>query len=183
MSRNIKMNYAVKKAIKEITQLTCYVLISNLLIAPIVLANDVQLTTEILTCSKITDNESRLMCFDALSSHNNLMVGVAKSAVVEQATLNSVQQVDDFAKEHVKKTSKELEQEVDSITLTISQLNKTLRGKWKITFENGQKWQQNDSGTLSLKQGDEVTLTKGAFSSVFLQKADTNRRIKVKRLK
>lgn len=181
------MNHTVKKAVKisvkKITQLSCYAFVTHLFIAPIVSAKETQLATKILTCSEITDNQSRLGCFDALTSNNNLVVDTAKPLVIDKTMLQAEQQVDDFAKEHVKKTTKELEKEIDSITLTVSKLSKTVRGQWKITFENGQQWQQKDSGTLSLQQGDEVTLTKGAFSSVFLQKENINRRIKVKRLK
>ena len=181
------MSYTVKvsanKSVKKITQLTCYAFVSYLFIVPIVSAKEAQLATKILTCSEITGNQSRLDCFDALTSNNNLVVGTAKPVAINNASLKAEQQVDDFAKEHVKKSTQELEKEVDSISVTVSKLSKTVRGQWQITFENGQKWQQKDSGTLSLKQGDEVILTKGAFSSVFLQKEDTNRRIKVKRLK
>jgi hypothetical protein len=83
----------------------------------------------------------------------------------------------------VKKTAEEKAKEIDSITLTISQLSKSPYGQWKITFDNGQRWQQKDNHKLSLKTGQRVILTKGAISSVFLQKENSTKRIKVKRLK
>ena len=36
---------------------------------------------------------------------------------------------------------------------------------------------------LRLKEGDLVVITKGALGAVYLQKENTNKRIKVKRLK
>ena len=95
----------------------------------------------------------------------------------------TAEQVDSFSKEQVKKTAEESAKEIDSITLTISKLSKSPYGEWRITFENGQRWQQKDNYKLSLKTGQRVILTKGSLSSVYLQKENTTKRIKVKRLK
>ena len=94
----------------------------------------------------------------------------------------TAEQVDSFSKGQVKKTSEEFANEINYIALTISQLRKTPYGRWKITFENGQKWQQKDNYKLRLETGQRVVLTKGAISSVLLQKENTKKRIKVKGL-
>ncbi len=153
---------------------------------PTVLANEKNLENKAQTCSQLSDNKARLTCFDALTVKNTTTTGSVndKSVVTPVGdSKRSAQYVDNFAKEQVKNTSDEQAEEIQTITLTISKLSKNLYGKWKITFQNGQKWQQKDSEILSLKEGQRVVLTKGALSAIYLQKENTNKRIKVKRVK
>ncbi len=161
----------------NITKLTYFAVVTSLLLSQTVLAKEESLSDSIQACVKISQDTARLTCFDQLTSKRS------STSVAPEITQLTVEQVDSFSKEQVKKTSEELANEINSITLTISKLSKTLYGQWKITFENGQKWQQKDKYKLSLKTGQRVILTKGALSSVFLQKENTNKRIKVKRLK
>lgn len=96
---------------------------------------------------------------------------------------NNTQLVDDFGKEQIKKTTAEHVRDIKHIRLTISDLSKNPYGKWNISFENGQKWQQKDSIKLNLKKGQQVTLSKGALTAIYLQKENSSKRIKVKRLR
>jgi len=160
-------------------KLTYFTVITSLLLSPTVLAKEENLSDRMQNCVKISQDKARLTCFDQLTSKSK-----SKTVSVEsEATGLTAEQVDSFSKGQVKKTSEELANEINAITLTISKLSKTPYGQWKITFENGQKWQQKDNYKLSLKTGQRVVLTKGAITSVFLQKENTNKRIKVKRLK
>ncbi|TWX66279.1 hypothetical protein ESZ36_15515 [Colwellia demingiae] len=158
-------------------KLTYFTVITSLLLSPTVLAKEENLSDRIQDCVKISQDTAILTCFDQLTIKSSTI-----SAEPEVTDLTA-EQVDSFSKGQVKKTSEELANEINSITLTISKLSKTPYGQWKITFENGQKWQQKDSYKLSLKTGQRVVLTKGAITSVFLQKENTKKRIKVKRLK
>jgi len=163
----------MNKVIKVISS----TLLSGLLLAQTVLANEIELATKVQACSQISENKARLNCFDQLTTKPGTQVLAPKTAEL------TVQEVDSFSKEQVKKTAEEKATEINRISLTISKLDKTAYGKWKITFVNGQKWQQKDSTKLKLKLGEQVILTKGALSAVFLQKENANKRIKVKRLK
>ena len=155
---------------------TCVVVFSCLLTKS-VLAKETELAGQVQACGQISDSTARLACFDQLTTKQS-------STRENPATIQlTAQQVDTFAKEHVEKTADEKANEILSISLTIRKLEKDVRGKWKISFDNGQKWQQKDTTKLKLKQGDKVILTKGALSSVFLRKENTNKRMKVKRLK
>ncbi len=136
-----------------------------------------ELADNVQACSQIKADQARLTCFDQLTNNQKV---IKKAQQTNQLTAT---QVDSFSKEHVKKTAEEKANEILTIASTISKLTKTSRGQWKITFANGQKWQQKDTIKMKLKEGDQVTLTKGALSSVFLKKENTNKRIKVKRLK
>jgi hypothetical protein len=171
----MKMNNRIK--------LAYYAVVTSMLISQSVLAQEAELADKVQACSNISENQSRLSCFDALTDKNSLAVELlSQSVAIEKSPLNE-QQIDNFSKDHVKKTSDELAKEINSITLSISTLSKTIRGQWNVTFSNGQKWQQKDTTKLSLKQGDVVVLTKGALGSVYMQKENTKKRIKVKRLK
>lgn len=145
---------------------------------------------ELLVCSQVNDSLARLTCFDNFIEKNNIAAANDKNAqaatsltqlpVTSQPTS---QDVDDFAKEHLTKSEEELAKQINSITLTISALNKTAYGKWIVSFDNGQKWQQQDNTTLRLKKGQRAILTKGALNAIYLQKENSKKRIKVKRLK
>lgn len=160
------MNFVVK--------LTCCIIFSLFLIVPPSEAKKLSLVEQVSTCSQITSNEARLSCFDKLTTN---------TGSVQQANQLSTQQIDAFAKEQVKLDKDEQAQELTSISATVATLSKTVHGQWKMTFENGQKWLQKDSTKLSLKVGQQVVISKGALGVIFLQKANSNKRIKVKRLK
>jgi hypothetical protein len=98
-----------------------------------------------------------------------------------QVKLKKAKDIDKFSNESLIKT--QAEKGPDSITATISNLKKLLRGQWVIYFENGQKWQQKDIATVKLKVGDSVRLKKGSMGAVYLFKENSNRKIRVKRLK
>ena len=161
----------------NIKMLAIFSVLSCLVVTTSVSAKQADLASKVKACSEIADNQTRLSCYDQLNDkRTSVAVVSAKPSLTDQ-------QVDSFAKEQVKKTKAEKIKEVNTITLTIDELSKTLHGYWKITFTNGQKWQQKDSTRLKLKQGEQVTLTKGTFGAIYLKKENANKRIKVKRLK
>ncbi len=138
------------------------------------------------TCSKIMDNAQRLMCFDKIAK-NNLMSSSSidkhsKSVLqAEQARLEEAKKIDDFSKEDLILTKEE--QGPESISATISSVKKLIRGQWVVYLENGQKWQQQDSGRIKLKVGDSIRLKKGSMGAVYLFKEGSHKNIRVKRLK
>jgi len=144
------------------------------------------LVDKLTSCKKISNDKQRLSCFDQLTRKN---VVSANSVEMSNETVSPVEKVqheeakiiDDFAKEDLKKT--EEEKGPDSITATISSVKQLLRGQWVIYLENGQKWQQKDSGRIKLKVGDHIRLKKGTMGAVYLFKEGSSRNIRVKRLK
>jgi hypothetical protein len=167
----------MKMKMNDRTKLYYYAVVSSLLISQTVLAKETELANKVQACVKISQDIKRLSCFDQLKKKQNSTM--LESKIVKLSAI----QVDGFSKKHIKKTPEEEAKEIKSITLIISALSKTIRGQWKIMFKNGQKWQQKDTARIKLKQGDIVVLTKGVFTSVYLKKENTSRRIKVKRLK
>lgn len=168
-------------------------------------SSDANLRHALLTCAELGNNNQRLSCFDQLVKP---IVNASKKQVIKasptvvppvnkpedsaiivevkskpSAAQLKAQQEDDFAKEHIKKTEEQKTQEIKSIELTISKLSKLMHGEWKISFENGQKWQQKDTGRIRLKIGDKVTLEKGTLGAIYLKTSNSNKSIRVKRLK
>jgi hypothetical protein len=166
---------------KSIEKLSLCTFVGCLLLSQTVFSKQPELAAKVKACSQVSDNLARLNCFDQLTTKQNYQAPLSKKTTSKVEL--TAQQVDSFSKEQVEKTAEEKAKEIKAISLTISSLGKNQRDKWKITFDNGQKWQQTDAVKLKLKKGEEITLTKGALSSVYLQKEGSNKRIKVKRLK
>ena len=163
--------------------------VSYLFLTQLVLASGTELAVKIQACNEIHANEKRLTCFDKLTSKNSnatelpSVTAIPTAAALPATTELTDQQIDSFSKVHIKKSKEELASEINTITLTVSKVTKTAYDELNITFDNGQKWKQKDNQSLRLAAGDNVTLTKGALGSVYLNKEDSSKRIRVKRLK
>ena len=141
------------------------------------------LSNKLKQCGKISSSEERLACFDSLITADTQEPVLIKEATVAVVSTENVttKEVDDFAKNHLKKTTEE--QGLESISSTVTQLKKLIKGQWVIDLENGQRWQQKDSAKIKLKVGNTVRLKKGAMGAVYLYKEGSHRNIRVKRLK
>ncbi|MDP2561994.1 hypothetical protein [Psychrobium sp. 1_MG-2023] len=142
-------------------------------------------------CAKFEDNKKRLTCFDSLvikkeKAPKGKEVSLAKSEVIlETAKPKAVVNVAEPKKltQQFGFESKVITQTPESLTFTVQKVQKNPHGKLKITFKNGQIWQQRDSKRFRLKTDEQVIVSKGAWGSFFLQKPTANSRIKIKRLK
>lgn len=146
--------------------------------------NNSDLLFNLTHCSTILSDKARLACFDMFVPDTAKQTVVTPTVIVSASVDNQLtkqKQVDDFAKEHLKETKEE--QGSTSLSATVGELKKSLRGQWIIYLENGQKWQQKDQASIKLTVGNKVRLEKGAMGSVYLYKEDSHRSIKVKRLK
>lgn len=156
---------------------------SILFIGQVAASDSTSLKKELIFCAKVADNLSRLTCFDKLAlQFENKAIVMQEEKVIAEAPA-AIQKSDTFAKDHLKKTEEEVANQVTEITGRITKLSKLPRGEWQISLDNGQKWQQKGSTYLNLKVGQEVVLQIGAFSAIYLKKVDSNKRIKVRRIK
>ncbi|QDP02721.1 hypothetical protein [Thalassotalea sp. PS06] len=159
-------------------------------------------------CSEIKDNDKRLACFDAyvrqktqqqsksvkqpgpLVLNSNGDQAQQTNAVVPKKPVEpqqpevtaapnpEVQQ--QFGLEH-KKT--EEEKQVSEILSSITKASKQAHNKWVFTLANGQKWRTVEATSTSYKSGQDVVISRGMFNSFSLKKTDSNRTVKVKRVK
>lgn len=149
---------------------------------------DSDLLRNLRHCSTISSNDARLICFDKLIPRTTKQTITAVTTVATLPQPPKVKgksaeqkQIDNFAKEHLKKSKEE--QGPSSIVSTVIKAKQLLRGQWVIDLENGQKWQQKDTARIKLNVGNKVRLDKGALGAVYLYKEGSSRNIKVKRLK
>lgn len=141
-------------------------------------STEMSLSAKLVKCGDVALPNERLACFDDLLAKTSV---VKKPTPIVQTQPKKSKDVDDFAKEHLKKTS--ADEGLDSITSTIRKLKKLIRGQWVISLENGQQWQQKGGNKIKLKVGDTIRMEKGAMGVVYLYKEGSNRNIRVKRLK
>jgi len=149
-------------------------------------SGNVDLVKALSVCAKISNDKSRLGCFDQLAKNDVMPSATEKAKTVsisknEPVQLKAAKEVNDFSKAHLKKTLEERGPE--SIDATISKVKQMIRGGWIVYLENGQKWEQKDTGKIKLKVGDKISLKKGSLGTVFLTKEGGRRNIRVKRLK
>lgn len=69
-------------------------------------------------------------------------------------------------------------------TMSAKVTNVTPRGNGKlvITLDNGQVWEQQESGDTLLDVGDGVTITHGMFGALWMDDTSRHRRTRVKRV-
>lgn len=87
---------------------------------------------------------------------------------------------DNFGFEH-KKTKEELENE--ALQFTIAKAKKSVHGKWTITFTNEQKWTTLSNERMKFKAGQTAIISRGMFNSFSLKLPNSNRSVKIKRVK
>lgn len=73
--------------------------------------------------------------------------------------------------------------EIEQIQTSITSLKENSRGFYTFTLNNGQVWRQTEVSNGSYKKGDIVEIEKGVFSSYYINKLESNRTTRVKRLK
>lgn len=174
------------------------ILIAGIVFIGVANADDL---SAIKACAQIEDSLKRLVCYDQaaarLSHKKNIEKGeatVTPKVISEQESIKktppnpiveSVDRKEQFGIEHVQnqQKSKEKATEEKDVTYIVDSLEKSIRKRWLITFENGQVWKQSDTEYLDLSVGDTVHLSKGLFGAIYLKKDGSNRRIKVRRQK
>ena len=173
-------------------------------------ASFANISNELGACTAIENKELRLQCFDdymAKQSNTENQITterpqplVLTSAPEGEALISAavpptidakqkqelIQQQEElkvkqnFGLEH-KKTS--VEEATESLTLTIAKVKKSIHGKWTLTFTNQQRWVTISSERMKFKPEQEVIISRGMFNSFMLKIVNSNRSVKVKRIK
>ena len=128
-------------------------------------------------CVEIQDDLSRLGCFDKLS-----LTSKNTTEKIEPPTQS--QKESRFGGDKIeKKKRQDSGHNLEKVTYTVTKIKKSITKKLTIYFDNGQVWKQSDNRTLRLKAEDKAELSSGALGSFFLKKANTNKTIRVTRIK
>lgn len=147
-------------------------------------------SNDIVRCTKIMDNNSRLACFDAAAK---TMVQTNNDTMVRDQAPTMAEKVDSFGKaqlrtSHVKSVREEQKEEdkkdLDKITLTVVKYVYTNSKKFVVTMKNGQIWKQHDGKKIRFPKGEfNVEVSKSLFGSFKMTIPNGTSLIKVKRLK
>mgnify|MGYP000008779414 CR=1 FL=1 len=143
--------------------------------------------SELAVCAQTKDSLARLVCYDKLaerSAGNKAQLENKQKVkdVAPVAAKKALSKEESFGGKHLKK--KESSEVLKELEAKVKTLTKTLRGALKLTLENGQVWQQVDTNVApKISAGDSIVVRRGALSSFYLKKADSNRTIRVKRIK
>ncbi|WNC72656.1 hypothetical protein RGQ13_01370 [Thalassotalea psychrophila] len=173
-------------------------------------ASFANIPNELAACTDIDNKELRLQCFDNFMAKQSKTENKAKTEIPQPLVLTSapegkalisaavppttdvkhkkdqIQQQEEqqvkqnFGLEHKKTTEEEA---TESLTFTIKKAKKSVHGKWTLTFTNEQKWVTISSEKMRFKAEQEVIIRRGIFNSFMLKIADSNRSVKVKRIK
>jgi hypothetical protein len=119
---------------------------------------------EFVSCSRIQKSGERLACYDravAYLSQPNERQTAAPSAETSFGLQASVPQPPAAATKDGAN-----EDEISSIQARVTELSTDREGKKVVTLDNGQVWRElSKSSFVSLKVGDEVTITRAALGS------------------
>ncbi|TCI02650.1 hypothetical protein EZV61_12680 [Corallincola luteus] len=151
-------------------------------------------------CAAISDDAQRLNCYDQLAART--LPDSPAAIAPETQPLPAVQPApgglagapdaptvmaveptaeEKFGLEHKQAVA---EDAPETLTLRISKKKKNAYGKWVLTLENGQVWQQTDSTRYNFNHKDGlVVISRGSVGSFFIGQPDRNKRIRAKRVK
>lgn len=171
--------------------------LSSLMLLPVSAVHAETIGDALAKCSKEGNSLQRLVCYDRVVKDINQYSGLEESirrgypvpaanaatpatpAKPAMPSAPAAKAENEFGLEH----KQPIGDDVDSMSGAISSLDRTLRGKYVITLDNGTVWEQTDSDKLKLKDGETVTIERGILGAFYLTRSDVDRRMKVKRIK
>ena len=154
------------------------------------------LEEELRVCRDIPEGDARLICYDAALDRSSqygrstpdpdcAKPTVAGSDDAAAGAAADVPQEDLFGKsrEEVERTVQEAtgSEPIDSLSATVTRLQRYRYEKVLITLDNGQVWKQIDASSLRLRVGDTVDIRRAALGSFMLRKQGNNRTMRVSR--
>jgi hypothetical protein len=167
--------------------------------------SDAVIADELVLCMQHEEDAARLACFDRLARRATAALeagtslGAPTSAVVPGAAASpgaaqppasaaappagpaAASPEAEFGLE--KARAREAERQVDSIRSRVPGLFLGWTGDTVFRLENGQVWQQVESGSFGVRLEDpEVEISRGWFGGYFLAVEGLNRRVRVERI-
>lgn len=167
------------------------------------------LQDELRVCRGLTDDEARLICYDAAVDRSRnksagrsaaapppapapapIAAGTAPAAAAATAasaagTASQIDQEDLFGKsgDELQRTVEAATgaESIDSLSATVAKLHKYNYDRVLITLDNGQVWKQVDASSLRLRVGDAVDIERAALGSFMLRKQGSKRSMRVSR--
>ena len=185
------------------TRLTasCFALLALALPGAAALADALQ--DELQVCRSLTDDDARLICYDAAVDRSRKSgysrpapatpaapppaapTAAAAAAPAAASTAAELNQEDLFGKsgDDVQRTVEEAtgSERIDSLSATVTKLQKYSYDRVLITLDNGQVWKQVDASNLRLRVGDAVDIERASLGSFMMRKKGSKRSMRVSR--
>ncbi len=149
------------------------------------------LTDRLYACTDLTDEKARLACFDAAVGELKQAQRAGEVAVMSRAEVQQAEK-DSFGLDPLTQaramtgvaSASSPAADLDVVKVTITSAEKRANGTYRFTLDNGQVWDQIDTGgPRSLPRGAiEGEIRRGALGS-FLLKAGNRSVVRVKRVK
>lgn len=134
---------------------------------------------EFVTCSRIQKNSERLACYDRAVAYLGQPAEQQTSAPSAAASFGLQASVPQPPAAAAKDRESD---EVSSITARVTEVTADREGKKLVTLDNGQTWREvSKSSFVSLKAGDEVTISRAALGS-FMMSVPNGRPLRVRRV-
>jgi hypothetical protein len=163
-------------------------------------------------CAQISDDKERLACYDAMSPHVKDALATPPAALDHEPTKDeqkswfgfdigslfasgtaapqtTPQQFGQESTPAAKTDERKVEaEEVNEITVGVTDYSYTPFGKFIVFLENGQVWRQQEGDSdrahfSGAPKDNKVTITRGAFGSYNMQVNDAHHQFKVVRVK
>lgn len=135
--------------------------------------------SNLASCSKIKDNQARLLCFDKVSATHSQKE--ASKIILPQEKILNKEEKFGLSKKII--AQKIAEDSTEALYTSVKQIESSLRGLKTFYLKNGQVWQQTESNTIRIKAGDEIKIARASLNSFLLKKTTANASTRVKRLK
>lgn len=134
-------------------------------------------------CRTQSNDLERLQCYDKIELLvHTAAVSPAQAAAEAQPIPAPVSNAkEEFGLE--RKKSAEKAKEVQELQLVLKEITTNAKGLMVFHFDNGQVWRQGNKEILMVKAGDLCQLKRGALGTFYLNKAGSNRKTRVVRVK
>jgi hypothetical protein len=129
------------------------------------------------TCPAIEDATARLACYDAAFGRTS---SAAKESTAESAT-EQFGMNDRLRRE--KSNGEERNTAPDEMGALISTAQRNTQGYYTLILDNGQRWYVTETTEFqSFRDGDRITIRRGAFGSYLLTHERGGRSLRVRRI-
>jgi hypothetical protein len=143
------------------------------------------------TCRALAEPAARLACYDALpatASQPADATASAPPATVPRPVTATAPTPESLFGLDAATTAATLGAVVavtppDSLTTTVTTVERTGDGKLLLTLANGQAWRQVDSRTAAVTAGATVRIRRAAFGSYLLSAGDRSQGVRVRRIR
>lgn len=158
-----------------------------------------------IRCVNIKADDKRLACYDRVFMHitakkeqkHTMPEADMKVVAAPEAPLKVIEPpineapasvvsgqaaMDNFGAENLSR-KEDNSDELTELSAVVASVSEGPRGKRTFVLENGQVWAEDENSRVRVKEGTQIVISKGLFTSYYLKRAGTNTNVRVSRKK